>query len=35
MKIMLMKKRFPAKATGHNDHYMVKMAGQRQKIGGN
>ena len=29
------KKRSPGKATGHNDHYMINMGGQRQKIGGN
>ena len=29
------KKRFLRKATGHNDHYMINMDGQRPKIGGN
>ena len=29
------KKRFLGKATGHNDHYMINMGGQRPKIGGN
>ena len=29
------KKRFLGKATGHNDHYMINMSGQRPKIGGN
>ena len=24
------KKRFLGKATGHNDHYMISMGGQRQ-----
>ena len=28
-------KRFIGKSTGHNDHYMIKMGGQRPKIGGN
>ena len=27
------KKRFIGKATGHNDHYMKYMGGQRPKIG--
>ena len=26
---------FLGKATGHNDHYMINMSGQRPKIGGN
>ena len=30
-----MKKRFIGKATGHNDHYMINMGGQRPKIGDN
>ena len=34
MKIILVK-RFLGKATGHNDHYMVNMGGQRPKIGSN
>ena len=34
IKIILIKKRFLGKATGHNDHY-ISMGGQRQKIGGN
>ena len=29
------KKRFLGKVTGHNDHYMINMGGQRPKIGGN
>ena len=29
------KKRFPGKATGHKDHYMINMGGQRPKISGN
>ena len=29
------KARFLGKATGHNDHYMANMGGQRPKIGGN
>ena len=29
------KKRFLEEATGHNDHYMINMGGQRPKIGGN
>ena len=28
-------KRFIGKVTGHNDHYMINMGGQRPKIGGN
>ena len=32
---ILMKKRFIGKATGHNDHYMINMGGQRPKIGDN
>ena len=28
-------KKRSGKATGHNDHYMINMGGQRQKIGGN
>ena len=28
------KKRFPGKATGHNDHYMITMGGQRQNTSG-
>ena len=35
MKIMLIKKRSLGKATGHNDHLMINMGGQRPKIGGN
>ena len=30
-----MKKRFIGKVTGHNDHYMINMGGQRPKIGYN
>ena len=29
------KKGSPGKATGHNDHYMINVGDQRQKIGGN
>ena len=29
------KKRFRRKVTGHNDHYIINMGGQRPKIGGN
>ena len=29
------KKRFLEKATGHNDHYMITMGGQRPKNDGN
>ena len=29
------KKTFLGKATGHNDHYMIDMGGQRQKIDSN
>ena len=29
------KKTFHGKATGHNDHYMINMSGQRPKIDGN
>ena len=32
---MLIKKIFLGKATGHNDHYMINMDGQRPKIDGN
>ena len=35
IKIILIKKRFPGKATGHNDHYMINVGGQRLKIGSN
>ena len=35
IKIILIKKRFVGKATGHNDHYMISMGSQRPKIGGN
>ena len=28
-------KRFPGKATGHNDHYMINMGSQRPKFGCN
>ena len=28
-------KRLLGNATGHNDHYMINMGGQRPKIGGN
>ena len=34
IKIILIKKRFLGKATGHNDHY-ISMGGQMSKIGGN
>ena len=34
IKIVLIKKRFLGKATGHNDHH-INMGGQRPKIGGN
>ena len=34
IKIILIKKRFVGKATGHNDHY-ISMGSQRPKIGGN
>ena len=30
-----MKKRFLGKATGHNDHHMMNIGGQRPKIGSN
>ena len=29
------KKSFLGKATGHNDHCMINIGGQRPKIGGN
>ena len=29
------KKRFLGKATGHNDHYMIKMGAQGPRIDGN
>ena len=29
------KKRFLGKTTGHNDHYMINMGGQRSQTGGN
>ena len=29
-----LQKRFIGKATGHNDHYMINMGGQRLKAGG-
>ena len=32
--MILIKKRFLGKATGHNDHY-ISMGGQMSKIGGN
>ena len=32
---MVLIKIFLGKATGHNDHYMINMGGQRPKIGGN
>ena len=35
IKIILIKIRFLGKATGHSDHYMINMGGQRLKIGGN
>ena len=35
IKIILIKKRSFEKATGHNDHNMINMGGQRPKIGGN
>ena len=28
-------KRYSGKPTGHDDHYMINMRGQRSKIGGN
>ena len=28
-------KRFLGRTTGHNDHYMINMVGQRPKTGGN
>ena len=34
IKIILIKKRFLGKATGHNDHYMITMGGQRQNTSG-
>ena len=33
--MILIKKRILGKATGHNDHYMINMGGQRSKIGKN
>ena len=35
IKIILIKKRFLGKATGHNDHYMINMGSQKPKTGGN
>ena len=35
IKIILIKKRFLGKATGHNDHYIINVGDQRPKIGGN
>ena len=36
IKIILIKKsRFLGKATGHIDHYMISVGGQRPKTGGN
>ena len=35
IKILIKKKGFIGKGTGHNDHYMINMGGQRPKIGGN
>ena len=35
IKIVLVKKIFFGKVTGHNDHYIINMGGQRSKIGGN
>ena len=32
---IIIKKRFLGKTTGHNDHYMINMGGQRPKIGSN
>ena len=29
------KKKILGKATGHNDHYMINMGGQKPKTGGN
>ena len=29
------KKRFLGKSTGHNDHYMINMGGERAKTGSN
>ena len=29
------KKIFVGKVTGHNDHYLINMSGQRPKISGN
>ena len=33
--LKIKKKTFLGKATGHNDHYMINMGGQRPKIDGN
>ena len=33
--LKIIKKRFLAKTTGHNDHYMINMGGQRPKIRNN
>ena len=33
--MILIKKIILGKATGHNDHYMINMGGQRSKIGSN
>ena len=35
IKMILIKKIILGKATGHNDHYMINMGGQRSKIGSN
>ena len=35
IKIILIKKRFPEKATSHNDHYTINMGGQSLKIDSN
>ena len=35
IKILLIKKRYFRKATGHNDSNMINMGGQRPKISGN
>ena len=33
--MVLIKKRFLGKATGHNDHYVINTGGKRPKIGSN
>ena len=33
--MILIKEIFLGKATGHNDHYMMNIGGQRPKSGGN